>query len=249
MKETLVTKNRILAAVAVLALSTLSPRVWADQVHVVQFNISGLQSGPSNLLAPNGRPARDSGEPVNQMQALVDDAVFGPLSISGGALSFVTPNPTSVVDFPPGYFNYFASGGGTLALTGSVLGLPDDSLLMTATFAPAIPPPFPSTTSVFVDPTTGLIDFSGLLNIISVNPMLLSDLGAGDVSYQGFGTVAVTRSLNTDTGSLGTVTGITALLIVTPEPGTAFLSGTALLGIVAGWRRGSRTRARIPPDR
>ena len=240
MKETLVTKNRILAAVAVLALSTLSPRVWADQVHVVQFNISGLQSGPSNLLAPKGRPARDSGEPVNQMQALVDDAVFGPLSISGGALSFVTPNPTSVVDFPPGYFNYFAAGGGSLTLTGSVLGLTAGSSLLTATFAPAIPPPYPSTTNVFVDPTSGLIDFAGLLNVTWVNPVLLSDLGAGNINYFGFGTVSVTQSRNGD-GSLGTVRGITALLVVTPEPGTAFLFGAALLGIMAGWlRRGWR---------
>ena len=233
-------RNRIVAAAVVLALTTLSPRAWADQVHQVLFNISGLQSGPSNLRAPRGGPVTDSGGPVDGMQGEVDDGVFGPLAIIGGALSFATPNPTSVVDFPPGYFNYFAAGGGSLTLTGSVLGLTAGSSLLTATFAPAIPPPYPSTTNVFVDPTSGLIDFAGLLNVTWVNPVLLSDLGAGNINYFGFGTVSVTQSRNGD-GSLGTVRGITALLVVTPEPGTAFLFGAALLGIMAGWlRRGWR---------
>ena len=168
------------------------------------------------------------------MQGEVDDGSFGPFAISSGALSFATPNPTSVVDFPPGYFNYFAAGGGSLTLTGSVFGLPNGSSLLTATFAPAIQPPYPSTTSVFVDPTSDLIDFSGLLNVTWVNPTLLSDVGADNISYLGFGTLSVTLSRSPD-GSVNTVSGITALLAVTPEPDTAFLLGTALLGTLAAW--------------
>jgi hypothetical protein len=224
----------------------LSPTAWADQIHKVQFNFSAVQSGASNLSAPRGGPVSDSGVPIDQMQGEVEDGVFGPVVISGGALNFATPNPTSVADFPPGYFNYYAAGGGSLTLTGSVFSLPAGSSLLTATFAPAIPPPYPSTSNVFVDPTSGLTEFTGLLNVTWVNPMLLSDLGAGGISYVGFGNMDVTQSRNTD-GSLNTETGITAILFVTPEPGTARLLGTALLGVgllgltARRWAGGRRT--------
>ena len=228
-------RNRIIALVAVLAVTALGSTARADQVHQVQFNFSGVKPGLSNLSAPRGAPVSGSGLVADQMQGEVDDDTFGPLAITGGTLSFATPNPTSVVDFAPGYFNYFAAGGGILTLTGSAFGLPDGSTLLTATFAPAIPPPFPSTSNVFVDPTSGLIEFSGLLNVTWVNPTLLNDVGAGGINYVGIGTMDVTLSQSPD-GSLNTETGITALLTVTPEPGTAGLLGTAVLGIVVGWR-------------
>ena len=172
-----------------------------------------------------------------------NDVPAGPFSISGGALNFTTPDPTSVdnTSFYPAYFNYYAAGGGTLSLTGSIFGLPDGSPLLAATFAPADTRPYGAVTTAFVDPTVDLVDFSGLLTVTWVNPVLLTDLGAAGFS-QGFGSIGVTRYRNADTGSLDTLTGMT-LSVTTPEPATAFFLGTGLLCIVARWRCPGRRKA------
>lgn len=233
-----VTRNRILFAVVVFALAAASQSTWADET---QISFSGVQSGRSNLLAPVGQAVSDSAEPVDQMAAIVNDVPTGPFSISGGALSFNTPKATSVDStFSPAYFNYYAAAGGTLTLTGSIFGLPDGSTLLTATFAAAIPPPYGATTNAFVDSTVGLINFSGLLTITSVNPVLLSDLGAGSFGDQSFGSIGVTRSPNADTGGLDTSTGITLELLsveAVPEPSSFALLGTGILGLAGILRR------------
>lgn len=247
MKNCAGTTNRILFALAVFALVAASQSAWADET---QINFSGVQLGRSNLLAPLGQAASDSAEPVDQMAALVSDAPKGPFSISGGALSFSTTKATSVATtFSPAYFNYYATAGGTLTLTGSIFGLPDGSPLFTATFAAAIPPPFGATTTAFVDPTVDLIQFGGLLSITWVNPVLLSDLGADDVfGDQSFGSIGVTRFRSADTGSLDTSTAITLFLVpeeTTPEPTTFVLLGTGLFAMASRWRAGSRRAAAV----
>jgi len=228
-------RNRIFVALAVFALAVATQSVWADGV---QLNFSGVQSGQSNLLAPLGKTTSDSAEPVDQLDAIVDDVGKGPFSISGGALSFSTPNATSVdVTLLPAYFNYYSAVGGTLTLTGSIFGLPNGSPLLTAKFAIPNPPSYAATTNVFVDPTADVIDFGGLLSISWVSPVLLSNLGADDTfGSQSFGSVSVVRYHNAATGSLDTLTNVTVLLapeVAAPEPATFVILGAGLFAVSA----------------
>jgi len=238
-------RNHIVVAVTFFALAAASQSAWADEE--AQIDIRGTQSGQSNLKAPLGGRVSDSGEPVDFMQAIVNDVPQGPFSISDGAFSFKTPKATSVdlSYYPPAYTNFYAAGGGSLTLTGSIFGLPDGSPLFTATFAPEIPPPYGAVTSAFVDPTVDLVAFAGLLTITWTNPELLNALGIGDFPGDGDGSISVTRYRNGDTGSLGTLTGFTLQLdgpVATPEPATAFLLGAGLLGIMGRRRTANRAK-------
>src|SRR5215472_11842034 len=151
-------RNHIVATVVVVALAALSQSAWADEE--AQVDIRGTQSGQSNLKAPLGGQVRDSGEPVDFMQAIVNDVHQGPYSISDGALSFTTPRATSVDGaLAPAYFNYYANGGGTFTLTGSIFGLPGGIPLFTGEFAPKENRPYGAITTVFVDPTADVVDF------------------------------------------------------------------------------------------
>jgi hypothetical protein len=224
-------------------LAATSQIAWADEA---QLNIYGVQLGESNLSVPLGGVGSDSAEPMNQMQAIVNDVPAGPFAISGGSLSFATPNPTSVdTSFSPAYFNYYGLGGGSLTLTGSAFGLPDGSTLLTATFAPKQMRPYGAISTVFVDPTVDLVDVAGLLSITWVNPALLNGLGIGDFPGTGDGSLAVSRSRDPGTGSLDTASGLVLQLdgpaAPAPEPASAFLLGVGFLSLAARRWAGRRT--------
>jgi len=226
------TWNRVFVVLAGLALTSSSQTAKAD---TAQINLYGTQSGSSSLLAPFGGRVSDLGEPVDQLAPIVNDVVGGPFSISGGALSFTTPRPTSEdSSLHPAYFNYYGVGGGTLTLTGSIFGLPDSTTLLTATFAPASHRPYGETTTAFADPTADLVDLGGALTVRWINPVLLADTGAAGFNH-GVGSLTVIRSNLAGPGALDTSTSLVLLLSNTPEPPTILLVGTAVLALAARW--------------
>ncbi len=214
------------------ALALIGRPAWAD---VAQIQFFGSQTNQSGLGAPQGGPVSDSGEPIVSVQSLFDEGIVGPFAISGGILDLKTPDATSVdlSFFPPVYINSYAAAGGSLALTGSLFGLPDDSTLLTATFAGG-------STSAFVDPTVDLIAFSGQLRVTWISPVLLSNLGLRAAATHGDGSIVVTRFQSGD--SLSTFTSVS--VTPSPEAGTLILFGSGMVAVGAVIR--SRTRRGAP---